>query len=109
FLRYLRTIREVNSEVLSPWIRRLPSASKARRELDWLWGDKTDARRQAFRALTNGLGRIRAVRVVSPYFDNGSAALLGNLLEELGTGTAGNRIEVWTDGPGCVARRSDYQ
>src|SRR5206468_3840112 len=50
-----------------------------------------------------------AVRVVSPYFDKGSAALLGNLLEELGTGTAGNRIEVWTDGSGCVARRSDYQ
>src|ERR1043165_7364956 len=39
FLSYLRDLREVNGEVLSPWLRRMPAPSRAPRALDWLWGN----------------------------------------------------------------------
>src|SRR5262249_46136244 len=110
FLRYLLNIPEVNRDVISPWLRRLPSPSRSRLEVGWLWGDKTASRRRAFRALTKGLGDIRTLRIVSPYFDDGSAALLESLLQETAIATNGEtKVEIWTDGSGSVSGRSDYQ
>jgi hypothetical protein len=109
FLRYLLSVREANRDVLEPWLTRLPRPTRGPREVAWLFGDKSPARRAAFRGLAHGVGRASILRIVSPYFDGDSEEVLAQLLEDISM-TAGipRRIELWVDSSGSVARSSDY-
>ena len=49
--------------------------------IPWLFGDKTSNRNTAFKSLVMGVkGRPRVLRVMSPYFDEGSVGLMEELL-----------------------------
>jgi hypothetical protein len=105
---YLNAIRnEVGSDIVMPWIKRLPIAAP---QLPWLFGSKRLARAAAWSYLcAPSIGIPRKLTIASPYFDQGSELLLNELLAHIAQRLGHTpTVELIIDGSAQVGRRSDY-
>src|SRR6267142_181378 len=110
FLEFLGDIPNVGAGVVESWLKGMHRYRKRSVTIPWLFGDKTSNRNTAFKSLVMGTkGRPRVLRVMSPYFDEGSVALMEELLFLLDSTKGGvEKIEVGVDGSQVCAKPLDY-
>jgi hypothetical protein len=111
FLEFLGGMPNVGTGVVESWLQGIHRYRKRSVTIPWLFGDKTANRNAAFKSLAMGIkGRPRVLRVMSPYFDEGSVGLMEEILSSLDSANAGvEQIEVWVDGSQVFAKPPDYQ
>jgi hypothetical protein len=102
FLNYLAGIPNVGGDALKDWIVGLRRYENQGVLAPWLFKNKTAARTAAFSSLATGIrGTPAVLRVLSPYFDDKSPALLNEMLGILrAKKKKPRRVEIWVDGSG---------
>jgi hypothetical protein len=111
FLEFLGGMPNVGAGVVESWLKGMHRRRNRSVSIQWLFGNKTANRNAAFKSLAMGIkGRPRVLRVVSPYFDEGSVGLMEEILSSLdSTNGEVEQIEVWIDGSQVFAKPLDYQ
>jgi hypothetical protein len=111
FLEFLGGMPNLAGGVVESWLKGMHRHRKRSVTTPWLFGDKTSNRNTVFKSLVLGIkGRPRVLRVMSPYFDEGSVGLMEEILSLLDSAKGGvEKIEVWVDGSQVFAKPLDYQ
>jgi hypothetical protein len=111
FLEFLGGMPNIGAGVVESWLKGMHRYRKRSVTIPWLFGDKTSSRNTAFKSLVTGIkGRPRVLRIVSPYFDEGSVELMEELLSLLDSAKGGvEKLEVWVDGSKVFAKPLDYR
>ncbi|MBZ5659864.1 MAG: hypothetical protein LAO08_05595 [Acidobacteriia bacterium] len=112
FLEFLGGMPNVGAGVVESWLKGMHRYRKRSVSIPWLFGDdKTSNRNTAFKSLVMGIkDKPRVLRIMSPYFDEGSVGLMEELLSVLNSAKGGvDRVEVWVDGSQVFAKPLDYR
>lgn len=111
FLKFLASMPSVGKGVVESWVDGINRCAQGSASLPWLFGDKEALRQRAFKALIGGIqGDARVLRILSPYFDEGSPQLMEEILSLLESSKGPlPRVEVWVDASQIFASASDYR
>jgi hypothetical protein len=111
FLEFLAGMPNIGAGVVESWLKGIRRYRKRSATIPWLFGDKTSSRKTAFKSLVTGIkSRPRVLRIMSPYFDEGSVGLMEELLSLLDSAKGGvEKVEVWIDGSKVFAKPLDYR
>lgn len=110
FLEFLTRIH-IGKGAVESWVDGINRSVQRSASLPWLFGDKRTLRQRAFKALIGGIhGEPRVLRILSPYFDEGSPDLMEQILSLLqSTKAPVETVEVWIDASQVLASASDYR
>jgi hypothetical protein len=111
FLEFLGGMPNIGAGVVESWLKGIRLHRKRSITIPWLFGDKTSSRKTAFKSLVTGIKSTpRVLRIMSPYFDEGSVGLMEELLSLLDSAKGGvEKVEIWIDGSKAFAKPLDYR